>query len=219
MDGFLGLLLIAGIVGAVWYSRKKKAEQPTKPTPRSKKTAQPGRAEDLAFVAKGTDPETDNQGRVIVRLDIGSQIEIDLKDCDAADQDTLNTYIRGKSRGEAGDDGEKNVRMRLVPDLVPYWGGQCYRLETPAGMPAFEIRDHFAAPFELATTILREIDRQLRPAHAALADAQFVFDVAVNIYYNWDDETDDDGKETGGVTFDWDHAVMRIKDPLGIDIH
>ena len=218
MYGFLGLLLIAGIVGAVWYSRKKKGEKPNS-NPRSKQASQPGRAGDLAFAAKGTEPETDNQGRIIVRLDTGSQIEIDLKDCDAADEEKLDTYIRGKSRGEAGDDGEKTVRMRLVPDLVPYWGGQCYRLETPAGIPAFEIRDHFAEPFALASTILREIDRQLRPAHPSLADAQFVFDVAVKIYYNWDDETDDDGNETGGLSFDWNYPVMRLKDPLGIDIN
>jgi len=218
MDGFLGLLLIAGIVGAVWYSRKKKGEK-LKSDSGIKKAPKSGRAEGLAFAAKGTEPELDNQGRVIVRLDTGSQIEIDLHPCDSADQDTLDTYIRGKSRGEAGDDGQKTVRMRLVPDLVPYWGGQCYRLETPAGMPAFEIRDHFAESFELVTKVLREIDRQLRPAHPSLADAQFVFDVPVKIDYNWDDETDDDGNETGGLYFDWDYPVMRLKDPLGIDIH
>jgi len=172
----------------------------------------------LEFIDKGSEPERDNGGRVIARLKSGSQIEIDLRGYENRDEIKTEEFLAPRKKGELDDEGQKTVRMRLNPEIADYWGGRCYRVETPSGTPVFEIRDHFADDFALTSKIINDLDGHLRTLHPSLASAKFVFDVAVQIDFVWGEEFDDEGEETGGVSFEWERPTMRLKDPLEVDI-
>lgn len=172
----------------------------------------------LEFIEKGTDPEQDSKGRVIVRLKAGSQIEIPISDFRDRDEQATDNFFQPRKKGEMWDEGEKTLRMRLVPQLEDYWGGQCYRLESPGGIPILEIRNYYEDDFTLTQKILTDVQARLRAVHPTLSAAQFVFDVPIRIDYIWEEEYDDEGNETGGVVLEWEDPRLRLKDPLEIEV-
>ena len=172
----------------------------------------------LEFLSKGTEPERDDKGRVIVRLKTGPQIEIDLRDFDERYEDATEAFFAPARKGGLHEGGEKTVRMRLVPDLENYWGGTCYRIESPSGVAIFEIRDFFQDDFSLIKKIIDDTQARLITIHPPLADADFVFDVPVRIQFQWDDKYGDQGNETGDVEFVWHSPTLRLNDPLEIQV-
>ena len=178
----------------------------------------PKRAQSLEFIEKGTEPETDRAGRVIAHLKAGSQIEINVADFRDRDEEATNKFFQPRKKGELYDEGEKTVRMRLVPELKDYWGGKCYRIETPGGVPALEIRNYFEHDFALMQKILTEAETRLRALHPTLRTSPLVYDIPIRIDYQWEEEVDDEGEETGGVALEWREPRIRLKDPLEIDV-
>jgi len=198
--------------------------RPGQSTPTQKNTAKaftPDPDEGLEFVAEGKEPERDAQGRVIARLGSGSQFDIPVHWVDDADIDAITRYVQGSKKLVEDDDGTITKRFRLVPVLTDYWGGRCYRLETPDGHPAFEIRDHFEDRFGLTNQIITDATPVLRGLDATLAQASFVFDVAVRVEYVvedvWDDDSDEDG-DRDRLELVLDSPTVRIRNPLKIQI-
>jgi hypothetical protein len=181
----------------------------------------PGPDEGLEFVAEGKEPERDSHARVIARLGAGSQFDIPLHWVDDANIDAITAYVQGSKKLVEDDDGTITKRFRLVPALTDYWGGRCYRLETPDGHPAFEIRDHFDDRFGLANQIITDATPVLRGLDGTLAQASFVFDVAVRLDYIvedvWDDDIDKDSSENT-LELVLDNPTIRIRNPLKIQI-
>jgi hypothetical protein len=177
--------------------------------------SRPKGKETFDFITRGAMPEKDHKGRVVVRLSAGSSVEIPTHFIDGHDENAAIKYFQGGSRGEDGDEGEKTVRMRLVPILETYWGGTCFYMETPSGVPLLEARSYFAEPFALLEKVIKECSTVLPKAHTELQGVNFVFDVPVRLSYTWfDDET-----ETSGTPeMDIDHAVIRLRDPLEVEI-
>lgn len=175
----------------------------------------PGSDEGLEFVAEGKDPETDSHGRVVARLGTGSQFDIPVHWVDDADVDAITAYFRGAKEPVEDDSGTITKRCRLVPVLTDYWGGRCYRLETPNGHVAFEVRDYFEDRFGLTSQIITDATPVLRSLDPALAHASIVFDVAVRVDYTveagWDDTAD-------GLEFVLENPRVRIRNPLTIQI-
>jgi len=172
----------------------------------------------LEFIEKGSEPEKDHSGRVIARLKSGAQIEIDVRDYDARDETATEEFFTPRKKGELDDEGQKTVRMRLNPEITDYWGGRCYRVETPSGTPVFEIRDYFSEDFALTAKIINDLQGHLQTLHPSLASAQFVFDVPVRVDFVWVEEFDDEGEETGGVSLEWENPAIRLKDPVEVEI-
>ena len=224
-------LLTAGLVGIGWLvdiilvltrsftdksgqSIHRNGGQATKRSARDSSTSR----QSLEFIEKGTEPETDEAGRVVVSLKTGSQIEIAVFGYEFRDEEATRKFFQPRKKGELYDEGEKTVRMRLVPELKDYWGGKCYRIETPGGVPAFEIRNHFEDDFALTQKILTEAETRLRALHPALRTAPLVYDIPIRINYQWEEEFDDEGEETGGVALQWDRPRIRLNDPLEIEV-
>jgi hypothetical protein len=194
--------------------------RPGQSTTKQKSTAQaftPGPDEGLEFVAEGKEPERDGHGRVIARLGTGSQFDIPVHWVDDADIDAITAYFQGSKRLEEGDEGTITKRFRLIPVLTDYWGGRCYRLETPNGAPAFEIRDYFEERFGLTNQIITDATPVLRGLDVSLAHASFVFDVAVRADYVVEDVWDQDGEEDSRELV-LDSPTVRIRNPLKIQI-
>jgi len=173
--------------------------------------------ESLQFVAESKQPEIDSQGRVIARLGTGSQFVIALQWVDNANIDAITGYVQGSKEPIADDHGHITKRFRLVPTLVGYWGGRCYRLETPDGYPAFEIRDDVDAPFGLAHQIITDATPVLRRLDGSLSEASFVFDVAVRVDYQVDDGWGENG-DGNTLELVLDNPTVRIRNPLKIQI-
>ena len=181
----------------------------------------PGPDEGLEFVAEGKEPERDSQGRVIARLGAGSQFDIPVHWVDDANIDAITAYVQGSKKLVEDDDGTITKRFRLVPVLTDYWGGRCYRLETPDGHPAFEIRDYFEDRFGLTNQIITDATPVLQGLDDTLAQASFVFDVAVRCDYVVEDVWDEDGEENGeenNLELVLDSPSVRIRNPLKIQI-
>jgi hypothetical protein len=190
-----------------------------RPSTSSTKRAPSVKAGDgLEFMEQGKEPEKDELGRVIVRLGVGSQIQIPLHFIDGYDEEVVRKYIQGKKLGELFDDGEKTLRFRLVPAIEDYWGGTCYRFETPSGHPTLEARDYFPETFALIQKVIREASSTLRGHHSKLADSEFVFDVPIRFSFEWVEEYDDEGEETGKTQMVFDDPMLRLKDPLEVEI-
>lgn len=221
--GLLGIGWLVDIVQVVTGNFTDKAGRPITRDPNAtartgqRKTV-PAKSGSLEFIDLGTEPERDHAGRVIARLKTGSQLEIDLRDFRDRDEVATQSFFQPRKKGELDDEGQKTVRMRLVPAVEDYWGGRCYRIETPNGVPVFEIRDYFPEDFALAEKVVSDTQARLRGTHSTLAEAAFVFDVPVQIDFQWVEELNDEGEETDGVEFDWDAPVLRLKDPLQIEI-
>lgn len=218
-------LLTFGIFGIGWLvdifiAAKKVLGGETKETKTpAKKQVGKTKPDGLGFIETGTDPKTDHQGRVIVHLGSGSQIEIPLHEVEKTDFSAVQKYVQGKKKGELYDEGEKTIRLRLNPRLTDYWGGTCYQLETPTGVPAFEARDHFAETFALLTKIISETTSTLQTIHPKLAGARFVFDVPVQVSFDWVEEVDDNDEETGGTEMVYSHPILRLKEPLQVQVN
>ena len=177
----------------------------------------PGPDEGLEFVAEDKEPERDSQGRVIARLGTGSQFTIPVHWVDDADIDAITRYFRGSKKLVEDDDGTITKRFRLVPDITDYWGGRCYRLESPDGLPAFEIRDYFEDRFGLTHQIITDATPVLRGLDNTLTEASFVFDVAVRVDYVVEDVWEEDGDEDK-LELVLDSPSVRIRNPLKIQI-
>lgn len=221
--GLLGIGWLVDIVQVVTGNFTDKAgRRITRDPNTTARTAQrktvPAKSGSLEFIDLGAEPERDHAGRVIARLKTGSQLEIDLRDFRDRDEVATESFLQPRKKGELGDEGQKTVRMRLVPTVEDYWGGKCFRIETPNGASIFEIRDYFPEDFTLAEKVVSDIYARLRGTHSTVAEAAFVFDVPVQIDFQWVEELNDEGEETDGVEFDWDAPVLRLKDPLEIEI-
>jgi hypothetical protein len=201
-------------------TRVRPGESTTKQN-RAARAFTPDPDEGVEFVAEGKDPERDSHGRVIARLGAGSQFDIPVHWVDDADIDAITAYVQGSKELVEDDEGTITRRFRLIPVLTDYWGGRCYRLETPGGYPAFEIRDYFVDRFGLANQIITDATPILRNLDAALAQASFVFDVAVKLDYVvedvWDDDIDEDSEENT-IDLVLDSPSVRIRNPLRIQI-
>lgn len=198
--------------------------QPGQSTTKQNKAAKaftPGPDEGLEFVAEGQEPERDSQGRVIARLGAGSQFDIPVHWVDDADIDAITAYVQGSKKLVEGDEGNITKRFRLVPVLTDYWGGRCYRLATPGGHSAFEVRDHFEDRFGLTNQIITDAIPVLRGLDGTLAQASFVFDVAVRLDYVvedvWDEDIGDNSEENN-LELVLDSPSVRIRNPLKIQI-
>lgn len=182
----------------------------------------PAPGETLEFLAEGKPPESDSQGRVIVRLGTGSQFEIPVHWVDDADIDAITSYFQGSKSIEEWDEGTITKRFRLVPDLTDYWGGRCYHLTTPDGLTAFEIRDYFEERFGLTQRVLTEAMAMLRGLGPTLASASFVFDVAVRVEYSvgtrFDDLDDESDPGTLELELDLADPVVRMRNPLNVQV-
>lgn len=189
------------------------------------RTFTPSPDEGLEFVVQGKAPERDKLSRVIARLGPGSQFLIPLHWVDDADIDAITSYFRGSRKLEEGDGGTITRRFRLVPVVTDYWGGKCFRVETPSGIPAFEIRDYFEDRFGLTTQIVTDATEVLRGLDLSLANAPFVFDVGVRADYevatSWDigseEDSGDDGND-GRLEWEVSDPTVRLRNPLKIQI-
>jgi len=172
----------------------------------------------LEFVVDGKEPERDSEGRVVVRLGNGSQFQIPLHWVDGVDIDPVARHLGGPQTLVSGDEGTVTKRFRLSPAITEYWGGKCFRLATPDGAVAFEIRDYFEDRFGLTSQILTDTRNTLVTLHPFLATEEFVFDVSVRAHYTvedgWGDE--DDGDDAPEVVFD--DVAMRLRNPLKIQV-
>lgn len=177
----------------------------------------PGPDESLEFVAEGKKPETDSRGRVVARLGLGSQFDIPVHWVDDADIDAITRYFQGSKKLSVDEDGTLSKRFRLIPVLANYWGGQCFRLDTPDGQPAFEIRDNFEDRFGLAKQIINDATPVLIGLAGTLSGEAFVYDVAVRVDFSVEDGWGDDGDdETPELVLD--NPSVRIRNPLRIQI-
>jgi len=169
--------------------------------------------ESLEFMTEGAAPERDQAGRIVVRLGSGSQFDVPVHWIDNADIDAITDYVRGSRALD--DDGTLTRRFRLDPTLTDYWGGRCYRLDTPSGIPAFEIRDFFPDRFGLIQHIISEATGMLRALDSHLASADFVFDVAVRVDYTLGDPFDDEEEISD---LELENPSVRIRNPLNIQV-
>jgi hypothetical protein len=174
----------------------------------------------LEFVVDGKEPERDDEGRVVVRLGNGSQFQIPVHWVDGVNIDPVTDYLAGSKELSEGDEGTVTKRFRLDPVISEYWGGKCFRLATPDGVVAFEIRDHFEDRFGLTSQILRDTRNTLVTLHPSLATEAFVFDVSVRAHYTvedgWGDGGDGDGGDAPEVIFE--DVSVRLRNPLKIQV-
>lgn len=204
MEQFLGLIVLGAIVWFIyaWNTRKKSGGTNSSGTSkaRSNSAKQP---EGLAFDTAGTDPETDDKGRVIARLGAGSQIEFDVFLLGGGEQDR---FLLGKPKD---DTVERTVRVRVSKALKR--DQVLYEVATPKGEVFGEIayRDT-----EQAAKVFGILQQNLQGMHPALAGKEFVFDVALRVEGEWYE----DEEEEGGWAGDVDSLFIRIKDPASIDI-
>jgi TM2 domain-containing membrane protein YozV len=180
----------------------------------------PGPDEGVEFVAEGKPPEKDRQGRVVARLGSGSQFLIPLHWVEDADIDAITAYFQGSKKLEEADDGSITRRFRLVPTVTDYWGGKCFRIETPSGLTAFEIRDHFEDRFGVTQQIVTDATAVLRGLDKTLSHAAFVFDVAVRVDYEVTSpgELGAEEEEEGALELEVAEPVVRLRNPLKIQI-
>jgi len=196
---------------------RQRMGQPTAQQKSAARAFTPGTDEGLEFVAEGKEPEKDLHGRVIARLGTGSEFAVPVHWVDNADIDAITRYVQGSKKLIDDDDGTITKRFRLVPVLTDYWGGHCYTLETPAGHPGLEVRDHFDDRFGLINQIITDATPVLRGLDAPLAGASLVFDVAVRFDYVVED-FGEEGDEQNQLELVLDNPTIRIRNPLKIQI-
>jgi len=171
----------------------------------------------LEFVVDGKEPERDGQGRVVVRLGNGSQFQIPVHWVDGVDIDPVTAYLGGPKTLVEGNEGTVTKRFRLAPVITEYWGGRCFRLATPDGAVAFEIRDHFEDRFGLTRQIIRDTRNTLVTLHPFLATEELVFDVSVRAHYAVEDGWGD-GDEGEAPEVIFDDVSVRLRNPLKIQV-
>lgn len=181
----------------------------------------PAPDEGLEFAVAGKPPERDSLGRVIVRLGSGSQFLIPLHWVDDCDVDAITAYFQGSKKLEEADDGTITRRFRLIPVVTDYWGGKCFRLHTPTGLVAFEIRDYFEDPFGLTQQVVSDATAVLSGLHQELNGQAFVFDVAVRVDYEvasvWESGGDEEA-DRDSLELEVSGPTVRLRNPLRIQI-
>jgi len=221
--------LTAGLGGVGWiidifraaaggFAQSSGATGTKKSPSRGKAKVKANKKAELKFVADSKEPSTDSQNRIVVKLSAGTQIEMPLHFIDHADHEAIARYVQGRKKGELDDEGELTARFRLIPRVVDYWGGTCYHFETPSGVPAFEARDYFNESFELITKIIDDTTSTLTSHHPKLAQGRFAFDVPIRLYYQWVESVDEDDNVTGEIEMELDDPVLRLRDPLEVDV-
>lgn len=175
-------------------NKKRKNKKPSK-----SKGSQKG----LTFERERKLPEVDSAGRVIVRLAAGSQIEFEVR---VRDPEADIGYFLGKPKDD-GDEVIRSVRARVLIDAQ----NKSVEVTTPGGQ---EIGQVYFEETEKAIKIFGLLEVGVRKSSKGLAGKQLVFDVSLRVEGVWEE----DSEEESGWFGDVHSAVIRIKDPAGIDI-
>lgn len=199
-------LIFFGLVFGAWYFFSKKVKGKFVPSPGvAKKVSNSPSSkkpqEGLTFEREGKLPETDPEGRVVVRLAAGSQIEFEVRV--TADEPELR-YLLGKPKD---DEVARSVRARAWVDVA----NGSVEIRTPDGN---EIGRVLFAETRKAIEIFGLLDAGVKKVSKGLAGRPLVFDVSLRVEGDWQE----DSEEESGWSGDVHSAVIRIKDPAGMDI-
>lgn len=169
-------------------------------------------AGDLDFVEQGKDPETDDAGRVIVKIKSGSDIEIGLNLKHLSEE--LALKIAGK-RGSV-DEFSRRVKVRIFRDHEsPYFNS--FKVTTKAGeFIGWVLKDDS----EMTALLFSQIEAGVKPLDARLKDAEFVVELSATFTGSWYDEWDEaeESTSTNDATVEIEEAYVRISDPAILDL-
>lgn len=167
---------------------------------------------DLGFVEAGKAPNTDQDGRVIVKVLSGKVHEIgfNLKHLD----EDLAKKIAGK-RG-ADDEFTRRIKVRIFRDTEsPYFNS--FKVLTKSGeFIGWVLKDDS----EMMALLLSKIEAGIKPLSAKLHEAEFVIEASATFNGSWYDEIDEDdaGNEIEVEYVEMDEAFIRIGDPAMLEI-
>jgi hypothetical protein len=217
LDQLLGIVVIAIIIWFLVKRSKRKKEdgdsetkshwerfKAIRPKPKNGKAKKKGKTrgkQGLTFQSTRTTPETDDQGRVIVRLGTGEQIYLDVRPSGDVQTDY---FFMGKPKK---DYIEHKVRVRVTKIA----GSDKYQVASPSGLVVGEIEFKVQS---FADVVFQKINAELPKLHKLLKNRQFVFDVSASVEGDWLEDSD----EASGWAASVDSIVIRIKDPASIDI-
>jgi hypothetical protein len=204
MEILFALLII---VLLAWLFKSGKVtigtKNPSPPVRRSSKSKSAAKAEGLTFKIQGTDPEVDENGRVIVRLAAGAQIDLGLKIMGGEGSDR---YLLGKQKD---DFVERSVRGRVY--RVTKRDMSLFQVESPKGEFLGEI---IYKDLERANKVFDTFTEALPKIDNSLHEREFVFDVSIKVEGEWSP----DDEEVDGWFGDVHDASIRIRDPASLDI-
>jgi hypothetical protein len=159
------------------------------------------------FQEEGSSPITDLKGRVVVKVQTGSNIVLGVnkQDCSIA----AERYLLGKPEAYKEVEG-KSVRLRIQRDIQsPY--PDSVMVETPKGdFVGWVLKDDSV----IAARVLDSLTEQIRALAPELVS--LIFDVGAQVDGSYDEDEDETGKEV--LIPDLGHVEIRIKDPAEIDI-
>jgi hypothetical protein len=160
------------------------------------------------FQEEGRAPITDSKGRVIVKVQKGSNIVLGVNKQDCSVQGAR--YLLGKP--EADKDVEsKSVRVRIQRDLNSRYADSI-SIETPKGdFVGWILKENSAT----AAKILEALTSEIQAMAPGLEN--LVFDVGAQVDGTYDEDQDDTGKS---ILFpDLTHIEIYLKNPAEFEIH
>lgn len=182
------------------YVRDSTTSTSTAASKKRKVAKSKGNQKGLTFERERKPPEVDSAGRVIVRLAMGGQIELGVR---IRIDEVAIGYLLGKPKD---DEIARSVRARVLSDAQ----NKRVTVSTPDGHEIGEV----ISEMRKAIDIFGPIEVGVKKASKGLAGRQLVFDVSLKVEGDWQE----DSEEESGWSGDVHSAVIRIKDPAGIDV-
>lgn len=160
------------------------------------------------FQEEQASPNLDSKGRVIVKVQTGSNIilGVNKQDCSVP----AERFLLGKPEAYKEVEG-KSVRLRIQRDVQSSYPNSV-SVETPKGDHVGWILKEDSA---IAAKVLDSLTSQIKAIAPELES--LIFDVGAQVDGTYDEDEDETGKEV--LIPELEHVEIRMKDPAEIDIH
>ena len=178
---------------------------------RAPKRTQPSRSNPsglLAFQENGTQPQTDSQGRVIVKLKgsaSGIKWGVNLSHLDQ----TLANKLAGRPKED--EEFEKTIKVRLRPDTNSQFANSVLIETVDEKHIGWILKD----ASDDATSVLNQLGSALEPMLASFNSSGLVFEVSARISGYWEDTSDADSPVWEA---DFEEMEIRIASPAEIEV-
>lgn len=210
MDYFLLVCLIGALFIWFRYKTAKSTVANQTRTVRPKTPSATTFSGRFSFQEAGTDPRTDSEGRVVVKVKGGSNgLAFGINKLH------LEPELAGKLAGKVSEDEEfaKSIRARVRPDKKSEYSNS-FIVETTAGNLIGWI---LKSDSEEAASVFGQLDSAVRRSAPELGDKELTFEVSLRIEGYWNEE---DYEDEGGLVWEPDFELMeiRIKVPVEVEV-
>lgn len=204
------LLGIAIAVLYIWFKSKTGKVNQTASGSGSQTKAKPKAAPSgkLAFQEAGTQPKTDPEGRVVVKLKGGTPgVSF------GVNQSRLDGELANKLAGKVNEDEEfnKSVKVRIRADRNSQYANSVLVETIDSKFLGWILKDDS----EKASAVLQEIGEAMINIAPELQGSEFTFEVSARIEGYWN-EVSEDGPEEWEADFEL--FEIRIKAPVEAEV-